>query len=162
MMIHIRKRIAAVAVTMLAIVTVSLSTAGPANADIPAGGLAASVSCTRAAQFTSGGYLANYVPVTSSKSTNCILAKGNNSGAVTGLQSNLNICYKRNLAIDGDFGQNTKDALIYAQGVMKTDKDGVYGPDTRKKMKMYFTLDGTTALCTVWGERTWTFDHFQY
>jgi len=60
------------------------------------------------------------------------------------------------------FGQLTKNALIYAQGQMGTGQDGVYGPDTRKKMKMYFTLDGTTPLCTVWGERTWTFDHFQY
>ncbi|MBM2620993.1 peptidoglycan-binding protein [Actinoplanes sp. LDG1-06] len=150
------------ALAVLAGLAIVLSATGPASADVPAGGLAASVSCTRAAQFTSGGYLANYVPVTSGRSTNCILSKGNNSGAVTGLQSNLNICYQRNLALDGDFGQNTKNALIYAQGKMKTDTDGVYGPDTRKKMLMYFTLSGTTPLCTVWGERTWTFDHFQY
>ncbi|MCY1138280.1 peptidoglycan-binding domain-containing protein [Actinoplanes sp. Pm04-4] len=132
--------------------------AGPASAD-PAP--LAAVSCTRAAQFVSGGYQANYVPVTSSGSTNCVLAKGNNSTAVWGLQMNLNICYQRSLTTDGDFGQLTKNALIYAQGKMVTGADGVYGPDTRKKMKMYYTLSGTTPLCVVFGSRTWTFDHFQ-
>ncbi len=155
------KRLAAVAAALLLGVTASLSIAGPALADTPAN-LAAAASCTRAAQFRSGGgYQANYVPVTSSKSTNCILSKGNNSNAVWGLQTNLNNCYQRNLTTDGDFGQNTKDALIYAQGKMKADKDGVYGPDTRKKMDMFFAWDGTNILCLKWGSYTWTFDHFQ-
>jgi hypothetical protein len=156
MRINVR-RIGAVLVAAVAGLGLNLVASGPASADT----MLAAVSCTRAAQFVSGGYLANYVPVTSSGSTNCQLSQGNNSLAVWGLQLNLNICYNRNLETDHDFGQLTKNALIYAQGQMGTSRDGVYGPDTRKKMKMYFTLSGTTPLCTVWGQRSWTFDHFQ-
>jgi hypothetical protein len=101
------------------------------------------------------------VPVTSSGSNSCGLAKGNNSQAVWGLQMNLNICYKRSLATDGDFGTNTYNALYYAQGVMGAGKDGQFGPETRSKMQMYFALSGTTALCLKWGSYSWTFDHFQ-
>ncbi|NMO53752.1 peptidoglycan-binding protein [Actinoplanes sp. TBRC 11911] len=152
------KRIGAVCAAAVLGLGVSLAGAGAANAD-PVG--FATASCTKAAQFRSGAYEAQYVPVTASGSTNCGLSRGNNSTAVWGLQNNLNICYNRSLVPDGDFGTNTYNALVYAQGVMGAGKDGQFGPETRSKMSMYFALSGTTPLCIKWSTKTWTFDHFQ-
>jgi peptidoglycan hydrolase-like protein with peptidoglycan-binding domain len=153
------KRIGAVFAAAVLGLGVSLAGASAANAADPLP--FATVSCTRAAQFRSGGSEANYVPVTASGSTNCGLSRGNNSTAVWGLQNNLNICYKRTLSVDGDFGTNTYNALVYAQGKMGAGQDGQFGPETRSKMLMYFALSGTTPLCLKWGSYSWTFDHFQ-
>lgn len=66
----------------------------------------------------------------------CEMGRGANSKAVLTLQIALNSkCYGYGLKEDGDFGRNTEAALIKAQGRHKAAADGVYGPETRKKMQ---------------------------
>jgi hypothetical protein len=74
---------------------------------------------------------------TTDASTSCLMSRGANSNAVKRLQYTLKICYGRNIAVDGDFGRHTEDALKYAQRVERDNGnyhgqvDGEYGPLTR-------------------------------
>lgn len=78
-----------------------------------------------------------YVPaVSSTGSTTCDLRMGNyNNEAVKVLQNAINKCNKPQnwaaLVVDGDFGQKTKDYLLWAQDIRGTVVDGTYGPLTR-------------------------------
>lgn len=81
------------------------------------------------------------IPVyrTSSGTTRtCQMSKGSNSSAVGALQRTLNKCYRENLSVDNDFGENTRLALIRAQKRSGVTGDGVYGPDTRDALTHYF------------------------
>ncbi|MEV0222316.1 peptidoglycan-binding domain-containing protein [Streptomyces sp. NPDC050704] len=62
------------------------------------------------------------------------MAQGSTGGGVTSLQKALRHCYGRNIAIDGEFGPATKEALEYAQGRAGVRQDGEYGPETRWAM----------------------------
>jgi peptidoglycan hydrolase-like protein with peptidoglycan-binding domain len=71
---------------------------------------------------------------------NCNMVRGTNSPAVAQLQRSMNVCYLRPagrtlLVVDGDFGGNTRSALIFVQGQAGTAPDGEYGPNTRKAMR---------------------------
>jgi hypothetical protein len=79
---------------------------------------------------------------------NCQMYKGANNSGVKALQTTLNECYDRNLVVDGDFGTNTKNALMYAQGVERLSKDGGYGEETRNGIGWYFkNTSGTGGTC---------------
>ena len=79
-------------------------------------------------------------------SINCQLAQGNNSDAVKALQMQMNLCYRGTIAaqlkVDGDFGSKTKAALRAVQRAAKADDDGIYGPETRSKMKFGTYING--------------------
>ncbi|SDC23261.1 peptidoglycan-binding domain-containing protein [Actinokineospora iranica] len=79
----------------------------------------------------------DYQPALANRSKNCVLGVGNYGPAVRALQESLRYCYGQKIAIDGDFGRGTRSALITVQRRVKVTADGVYGPNTNKKMKWY-------------------------
>jgi peptidoglycan hydrolase-like protein with peptidoglycan-binding domain len=85
-----------------------------------------------------------WVPSTSSGNLDCVMGRGANSQAVAQLQATINECYlepRREplLGVDGDFGGRTETALKRVQGWIGTDRDGVYGKNTRNRMKFIDT-----------------------
>ncbi|MCX5560155.1 peptidoglycan-binding protein [Streptomyces sp. NBC_00038] len=84
--------------------------------------------------YTASGALAN-LPALNGSIYNCQLAQGNAGTGVKRLQLALNLCYDRDLDLDGIFGPATKAALVYAQGKAGTAADGIYGPNTRDAIK---------------------------
>jgi hypothetical protein len=75
------------------------------------------------------------IPIAHSGSSLCFLAQGDTSPAVVALQHAMRVCYFQAVAIDGDFGPHTKQALINLQRQLGITADGVYGPQTRRRMK---------------------------
>ncbi|MDR6573129.1 murein L,D-transpeptidase YcbB/YkuD [Curtobacterium sp. 320] len=75
----------------------------------------------------------------------CILETGNKNTGVSKLQTNLNACYGKGLAVDGVFGSGTYNALLQVQRSVGATVDGVYGPNTRNKMK--WTSNGKASGC---------------
>jgi peptidoglycan hydrolase-like protein with peptidoglycan-binding domain len=63
---------------------------------------------------------------------NCQLKQGAKNDAVRDLQRGLKICYKKSIAVDGDFGTATATALKQVQSKLNVSVDGEYGPQTRK------------------------------
>lgn len=90
------------------------------------------------------------VPATGSGNDACLIGQTQaaNSAVVRHLQYTLKTCYPTvrlaspyqnelvgNLAVDGSFGPRTKAAVKGVQSAIGTAADGVYGPDTRNKMR---------------------------
>ncbi|WP_199551691.1 peptidoglycan-binding domain-containing protein [Streptomyces sp. N35] len=73
---------------------------------------------------------------------NCQMYKGASHNGVKALQITLNRCYGRSLTEDGVFGNNTRTALIYAQGVEKIGTDGGYGTETRTNLEWAYQYSG--------------------
>lgn len=62
------------------------------------------------------------------------LRKGENGAAVSELQTNLvKLGFKLN--VDGDFGENTHNAVITLQNIFGYDVDGIVGPGTEELIK---------------------------
>jgi peptidoglycan hydrolase-like protein with peptidoglycan-binding domain len=78
-------------------------------------------------------------------SSTCILEKGNSSSAVWALQNTLNSCYSAGLAWDGEFGPDTYNALLKVQRSIGVTIDGVYGPNTRDKMRWWGSQGGCAS-----------------
>jgi peptidoglycan hydrolase-like protein with peptidoglycan-binding domain len=72
----------------------------------------------------------------------CQMYKGASNRGVKALQITLNKCYGRNLVEDGIFGDNTKTALMYAQGQEKIGTDGGYGEETRNNIEWAYQYSG--------------------
>ena len=64
-----------------------------------------------------------------------ILRVGSKGDAVRSLQTKLKAIINPNLVIDGDFGNNTKNAVINFQKKYGLTPDGIYGPKSAAKMK---------------------------
>lgn len=73
---------------------------------------------------------------------NCTLREGNSGSGVKALQSALNLCHGAALSLDGQFGSKTRSALVAAQRSIGASADGIFGPDTRSRMKWMFTNRG--------------------
>ncbi|ONI88773.1 hypothetical protein ALI22I_17440 [Saccharothrix sp. ALI-22-I] len=59
------------------------------------------------------------------------------------MQRGLNSCYGAGITIDGQFGPNTRTALIAVQKRINVTADGIFGPKTRGAMYwMAFNNDG--------------------
>ncbi|KAK5651330.1 hypothetical protein OQA88_12563 [Cercophora sp. LCS_1] len=107
--------------------------------------------CNRADFYKPGAYNL-YMPFRGN-SINCQLAENNNSDAVKALQTQINLCYRDKIAakldVDGDFGGKTKAALKAVQRAAGADDDGIYGPETRSKMKfgLYFNGNPNDFVC---------------
>ncbi|MER5552556.1 peptidoglycan-binding domain-containing protein [Streptomyces sp. NPDC002793] len=127
--LHARTGLSVFAV-LLSCTGLSLATATPAAAY--AGQCNAQVTKKRPA--ASGGTYAAVLPAHGSN-IDCYLNPGAEGSAVKALQQNLNRCYGRSLDVDGIFGDNTKNALMYAQGQEKIGKDGMYGKESRTHLK---------------------------
>jgi len=79
----------------------------------------------------------------------CVLSQGdNNNWGVVALQNALRECYNQNIALDGDFGPATRQALVNAQTWEvyvygeRIAIDGIYGPDTKSAMLWPFYVPG--------------------
>lgn len=83
-------------------------------------------------------------------SRNCTLAEGASGAAVVVLQTALKSCnFASNLAIDGDFGPNTKKAVAYAQYKYRIGQDGIYGPESRVAFAwpLYYASGNPSGKC---------------
>ncbi|WP_323377109.1 peptidoglycan-binding domain-containing protein [Streptomyces smaragdinus] len=96
--------------------------------------LAATPTCNGVGDAWTGAVGPIKIPSYNSGGTqnlSCNMVKGNVSSAVRNLQTELNKCFGAQLAVDGNFGTNTYNALKRAQSAAGTTADGVYGPNTR-------------------------------
>ncbi|MFE2143852.1 peptidoglycan-binding protein [Streptomyces sp. NPDC059456] len=94
------------------------------------------------------------VPTIGSPATNfCTLRSGASGMQVYYLQDTLNYCYGQDLGeIDGKFGPKTAAALARVQKTLGLDPDGVYGPQTRDKLKWHWmTLNANNSCNTLYG-----------
>jgi peptidoglycan hydrolase-like protein with peptidoglycan-binding domain len=89
------------------------------------------------------------VPAASNNSRLCWMSLNNESGGVSALQRGLRYCYAQDIAIDGNFGPRTRDALRRVQGRVGAQQDGVYGPETARKMK-FSHITSTSAQHCSW------------
>jgi peptidoglycan hydrolase-like protein with peptidoglycan-binding domain len=136
-------------------IAVSLAAILAASAVVIAPGTpawAATPLCTTAkAVVAPSGYDLD-VPVASGGGASCILQQTDDSFAVYQLQFTLNLCYSKGLTQDSDFGPATKSALEAVQKkVGASPVDGIYGPETRGKMKFPVDrADGEPNFCLPW------------
>jgi len=54
---------------------------------------------------------------------------------VSVLQNALVVCYNKQIAVDGDFGPRTEQALREVQAISGTAADGRYGPNTKRAIR---------------------------
>lgn len=116
---------------------IGLATAAPASADVTA---AATPTCTSwttvYAPYTTDYVL--HIPTAGSQTwnDNCVLRQGNRNDAVKVLQRALRYCSGYNIGIDGDYGPQTRAAVLDLQRRMNDrenaglQEDGEYGPNT--------------------------------
>ncbi|KXJ88427.1 hypothetical protein Micbo1qcDRAFT_178051 [Microdochium bolleyi] len=103
-------------------------------ATVLTGTASALVTCNSFAFITGSRGYGIYLP-TRPGSVECEMGRGSQSEAVRILQTTLNSkCYNYGLDADGEFGAKTEAALKKAQRKHGADDDGIYGPETRKKM----------------------------
>ncbi|GAA0251849.1 hypothetical protein GCM10010492_60350 [Saccharothrix mutabilis subsp. mutabilis] len=113
----------------------TLATAATALTLGATGSASASAEDVSAAALPTCTHKWDYQPATANRSKRCVLGQGNYGNAVLALQQSLKYCYGKNIAVDKDFGPATRTALIQVQRAVGADPDGVYGPETNRKMK---------------------------
>ncbi|MFJ7271363.1 peptidoglycan-binding protein [Streptomyces sp. NPDC099050] len=117
-----RRKFAALAASLLTGVALGIAPLSTAEAATP--------TCDWVASYAGA-----WVPMYKAGNTvNCNMVRGTNSPAVQKLQHSMNLCYGESLVEDGDFGGNTRNALIRTQIKAGTAADGEYGPNTRRAM----------------------------
>ncbi|WP_159054317.1 peptidoglycan-binding domain-containing protein [Streptomyces sp. AS58] len=116
------------AATLVAGLGITAATATPAAA--------ASWCNTTIGLFTNGGdHNLAQIPAYNS-SLNCITARGATSSAVGAIQRSLRYCHGRtSVAVDNNFGAITERELKVVQRQLGLDDDGVYGPNTRDRLR---------------------------
>ncbi|ONK14402.1 peptidoglycan-binding domain-containing protein [Streptomyces sp. MP131-18] len=67
-------------------------------------------------------------------SRNCYMGIGASGDGVRALQRALNRCNDASLAVDGQYGRATADAVAAEQRAEDIPVDGEYGPETRRAM----------------------------
>ncbi|MFF5010955.1 peptidoglycan-binding domain-containing protein [Streptomyces phaeochromogenes] len=78
----------------------------------------------------------------------CWMDYGSTGVGVEALQLALKSCYGRSIAVDGEFGPATRDALKYAQGQEGISVDGLYGEQVFENLKWArYKQDGTRNGC---------------
>lgn len=89
----------------------------------------------------------------------CLLRQGNRNDAVRVLQRALRECHGYNIGVDGDYGPQTRAAVLNRQQIVNgsyggnIDEDGIYGPQTKDWLQ--FTVWSWPAnQDTVWCEHS--------
>ncbi|HZA77421.1 MAG TPA: peptidoglycan-binding domain-containing protein [Acidimicrobiales bacterium] len=86
--------------------------------------------------------------VESSASVECNMREGDvDEEAVRALQDALVRCNGQNIAVDGNFGQQTQQAIARVQEQNGLAADGFYGPETRDAMQWPATSASGTTTC---------------
>jgi murein L,D-transpeptidase YcbB/YkuD len=97
-----------------------------------------------------------YVPGNNSNKPNCLLEQGDAApNGIKVLQQSLVDCnggYVGSSGIDGVFGTKTKQAVIKLQKAKNLTQDGVYGNNTRNKMKFEVRHIGECSTFYLTGE----------
>jgi hypothetical protein len=127
----------------LGVLVAATATLGPAMAGSSVA--QAALRCNHVFTFsTPGGYGLQMPGVYPSWTPyNCELVRGDRDStgapwaesAVHQLQNTLDVCYGKNLSVDGDYGPKTEQAVREVLGQVGTTPDGRYGPRTRAAMK---------------------------
>ena len=113
---------------------------------------AALAYCDRSYAYLTGSLRYNY-PIkqaVSGDETICYLEQGVRNNAVSTLQFALQKCYGKAIAVDGAFGPATYNALLQVQWTIGTTIDGIYGPNTAKKMRWPSTSGTFCRTLPVW------------
>ncbi|MEU7823091.1 peptidoglycan-binding domain-containing protein [Catellatospora sp. NPDC049133] len=148
-------RVLAVGAALAAAIAVSLAAAAPAQAATP--------TCNgTGAYYRNGGDTATFVATytaNGSETWRCSMryglgTTGKFSYAVLQLQDSLNLCYGKviggRIGADGEFGTQTKNALVKVQRALGITADGVYGPQTAAAMQHWswsYTPYGLYYVC---------------
>ncbi|WP_190195832.1 peptidoglycan-binding domain-containing protein [Streptomyces djakartensis] len=114
-----------------AALTMLVTTLGVAPLSTPA--YAATPTCTDVVRKYSASGERMFIPVYySTLNDTCLMRRGNyDNNAVKYLQEVLRDIYHYDIAVDGDFGPATENALIRLQRQLRITADGIYGPQTR-------------------------------
>jgi Putative peptidoglycan binding domain len=83
--------------------------------------------------------------VESTATAECGLAEGDDDDAVRALQEALVTCNGQDIAVDGEYGPETREAIERVQAANGLVADGTYGPPTRDAMLWPTTTSGTTT-----------------
>ncbi|MFC9589873.1 peptidoglycan-binding protein [Streptomyces sp. NPDC056944] len=115
---------------------------------------AATPACTDYAIYYSGSTNDWYtkVPTVGLQGSNvCTLRAGASGMQVYHLQDTLNYCYGQDVGgIDGVFGANTTAALKRVQASLGLTADGIYGPQTRDRLKWHWrNMEGAYNTCNT-------------
>lgn len=116
--------------TLLAGLGLAGVTAAPANA--------ATYWCNKTmGNFIGGGNGHELAQIPAYNTTfDCITGEGASGSHVTAIQNALRHCHKRTkVEVDGHFGPITEAELMKVQADLRLKDDGVYGPNTRDKLK---------------------------
>jgi peptidoglycan hydrolase-like protein with peptidoglycan-binding domain len=65
----------------------------------------------------------------------CLLGSGDRNAGVFVLQLALHDCNNSDLAVDGIYGNQTRDVIAFIQAAKGLSPDGVYGPDTARRLR---------------------------
>lgn len=137
---HMKRKLAAWG--SAAVLFAGLGAAAPAAVAAPASGsvtaqepqLAALAYCTTWVKITKTSTTYIRLPGAGS-SISCTMGEGATGLHVAALQNALKICYGRSITVDQEFGPATESALKYAQGQAGAGVDGIYGSESRDKLK---------------------------
>ncbi|MCG3040535.1 peptidoglycan-binding domain-containing protein [Streptomyces fenghuangensis] len=97
-------------------------------------------ACTTSNTFKNAMGYTLYVPTgyPGGIGTSCVLSRGSSGSAVRALQWTLKKCYDSTIVVDGVFGAHTESVLKRAQSYYGAAPDGVYGPETYRKILFWF------------------------
>jgi peptidoglycan hydrolase-like protein with peptidoglycan-binding domain len=87
----------------------------------------------------------NVTQVESTASAECGLSEGDDDEAVRALQEALVTCNGQDIAVDGEYGPQTREAVARVQEANGLVADGTYGPPTRDAMLWPTSTSGTTT-----------------
>lgn len=105
----------------------------------PGAAQAAAPQCNQGSWWNTNvsGYPYVYNP-TYNNNLDCVLGQGSAGNAVIALQNALRKCNGQNIAVDGNFGAGTRQAVINVQRAYGLTADGVYGRQTNLAMNWSF------------------------
>lgn len=131
-------------------VTAALATLGVTTGTASAATSVGWCDGVKAVQVSSSGHYVRQPYHKGTGSRNCTLAEGASGSAVVALQTSLKSCnFAGGLAIDGDYGPNTKKAVAYAQYRRGIGQDGIYGPQSRQSFhwSVYYASGNPSGKC---------------
>lgn len=133
----VTRRFLAVVLGFVSAAGIALSTAPAAAADVTAAATPTCTSWSTAYAPHTTDYVL-HIPTAGYQTYNdhCVLKQGNRNDAVKVLQRALRYCSGYNISIDGDYGPQTRAAVLDLQRRTNAtypaylEEDGEYGPDT--------------------------------
>ncbi|HEX6421197.1 MAG TPA: peptidoglycan-binding domain-containing protein [Acidimicrobiales bacterium] len=82
-------------------------------------------------------------------SVECDIAEGGDGEAVRALQDALVRCNDQDIAVDGEYGEQTRAAVARVEALSGLEADGVYDPATREAMRWPVTSASGETTCVT-------------